>query len=445
MLKLAQTGTNRNTSLYLWSIFGQAALTMSGTVRHAKLENATARARLKRGRQPHWQAIVSRAHLGYQRKSGAPQGRWILRRYTGGNAYASEELGLADDDPRKKEDGVSILSFEQAKAKAIALLNASAEGKPHGRMTVRRAVANYLAFLKEQGRSIGDTERRAVAHILPKLGDMEVAALTSAQIRKWLSALAAAPAFVRTRTGEPQKYKPASDDPETVRRRRSSANRVLTILKASLNHAYDERHVISNDAWGRRVKPFRNVEVARIRYLTVEEAKRLLNGCDPDFRPLVRAALETGARYSEIARLEVQDFNRATGTLNIRKSKSGKSRHVILTDEGATFFQQVCAGRAGDDLIFKRADGNPWRASHQGRPIKEANARAQLNPPITFHGLRHTWASLAVMAGVPIAIVARNLGHEGTNTTEKHYGHLARSYITDAIRAGAPRFGLSQK
>ena len=193
------------------------------------------------------------------------------------------------------------------------------------------------------------------------------------------------------------------------------------------------------------MKPFRNVEVARIRYLTVEEAKRLLNGCDPDFRPLVRAALETGARYSEIARLEVQDFNRATGTLNIRKSKSGKSRHVILTDEGASFFQQVCAGRAGDDLIFKRADGNPWRASYQGRPIKEANARAQLNPPITFHGLRHTWASLAVMAGVPIAIVARNLRHEGTNTTEKHYGHLARSYITDAIRAGAPRFGLSQK
>ena len=77
-----------------------------------------------------------------------------------------------------------------------------------------------------------------------------------------------------------------------MRRRRSSANRVLTILKAALNHAYDEQHVASNDAWGRRVKPFRDVDVARVRYLTVAEAQRLLNACDAGFRSLVRAALE---------------------------------------------------------------------------------------------------------------------------------------------------------
>jgi integrase len=46
------------------------------------------------------------------------------------------------------------------------------------------------------------------------------------------------------------------------------------------------------------------------------------------------------------------------------------------------------------------------------------------------------------MAGVPIMIVARNLGHSDTRMTEQHYGHLAPSYIVDAIRAGAPRFGI---
>ena len=42
--------------------------------------------------------------------------------------------------------------------------------------------------------------------------------------------------------------------------------RVLTYLKAALNHAYDEGHAPSNEAWGRKLKPFRDVEVARVRY-----------------------------------------------------------------------------------------------------------------------------------------------------------------------------------
>lgn len=61
------------------------------------------------------------------------------------------------------------------------------------------------------------------------------------------------------------------------------------MLKAAPNHAYDEGHVSARDAWGRKLKPFRDLEVARIRYLSVAEAGRLINACDPDFRPLVRA------------------------------------------------------------------------------------------------------------------------------------------------------------
>jgi hypothetical protein len=51
------------------------------------------------------------------------------------------------------------------------------------------------------------------------------------------------------------------------------------------------------------------------------------------------------------------------------------------------------------------------------------------------------WASLAVMAGMPLMVVARNLGHVNTCMVEKHYGHLSVSYVTEAIRAGAPRYG----
>jgi hypothetical protein len=52
-----------------------------------------------------------------------------------------------------------------------------------------------------------------------------------------------------------------------------------------------------------------------------------------------------------------------------------------------------------------------------------------------------TWASHAVMAGVPLMVVARNLGHVDTGMVEKHYGRLSESYVTEAIRAGAPRYG----
>jgi integrase len=45
------------------------------------------------------------------------------------------------------------------------------------------------------------------------------------------------------------------------------------------------------------------------------------------------------------------------------------------------------------------------------------------------------------MNGVPLLVVAKNLGHADTRMVETHYGHLAPSYIADAIRAGAPRFG----
>ncbi len=71
------------------------------------------------------------------------------------------------------------------------------------------------------------------------------------------------------------------------------------------------------------------------RYLSVAEARRLVNACDEEFRPWVRAALETGARYGELARLVVTDFNPDGGTISVRKSKTGKARHIILTDEGA--------------------------------------------------------------------------------------------------------------
>jgi integrase len=139
--------------------------------------------------------------------------------------------------------------------------------------------------------------------------------------------------------------------------------------------------------------------------------------------------------------LECADYNPDSATLHIRRSKTGEARHVVLTSDGAAFFAQVCAGRAGSERMFARADGQAWMPSQQARPLLEANQRAKIDPPITFHGLRHCWASLAIMNGTPLLVVAKNLGHSDGRMVEKHYGHLSQSFIADAIRAGAPKFG----
>jgi integrase len=114
----------------------------------------------------------------------------------------------------------------------------------------------------------------------------------------------------------------------------------------------------------------------------------------------------------------------------------------VLTDEGIALFRQLSAGRSGNEPLIRRSNGSAFRNHDQTAPMLEAVKRAKITPSISFHGLRHTWASLAVMNGVPPMVVAKNLGHRDTRMVEKHYGHLAPSYIADAIRAGAPRFGF---
>ena len=411
---------------------------MSGTVRHANIQTATSRSRLRRGREPHWITLVpGAAHLGWQRAQGATTGRWLLRRYRD-SRYTIQGLGRADDT--QESNGTTILDFAQAETMARKIVQAPIAAPT--RITVRQAMTAYAEHLAARGKDVADLTYRVNAYVLPVLSDIAVADLTASRLRNWLSDIAATRAMKRTGRGVPQKYKPEPTDEESVRRRRTSANRVYGMLRAALNFAFQEGHVASDAAW-RKVKPFAGVNAARLRYLNVAEVQRLVNAADPEFRPIVRGALETGMRYGELCRLLVSDYNPDAGTLLIQRSKSGKSRHVTLTTDGIEFFNSICAGRLGHERIFTHFDGSAWGTAHQGRLMREACARAMIVPPIPFHGLRHTWASLAIMGGMPLLVAARNLGHRDIRMLEAHYAHLAPSFETDAVRAHAPRYGIA--
>ena len=218
---------------------------------------------------------------------------------------------------------------------------------------------------------------------------------------------------------------------------------MLTILKAALNCAYRDGRVPADDAW-RRVKPFAKADASKLRYLADDEARRLVNGCDVAFRPLVQAALLTGARYSELAGLEARDFDKQSQTVWLRETKAGVARAVYLEGEGVRLFTQATAGKAVGDLIFPRPDGKRWGPSQQARPLALACTVAKLEPT-GFHDLRRTYGARLALRGVPMAVIAEALGHADERITRRHYAHLSKSYVADTVRAAMEGLGIVTK
>ena len=398
---------------------------MARKVRDKAIDSREARRKLAPRDMCHWRSLERGLHLGYRRiRNGA--GTWWARHYLGDRQYETESLGIADD--LSDADGVAVLDYWQAQEKARNRMvqRAHAAAGKTGPYTVADAMDAYLRFLGGDGRgayTIRDARYRDQAFIRPKLGNTEVAALTADKLRQWRDDLVQTPARARTKKGNTQRYRKIANE-DGQRARRSSANRIWALLRAALNHAFHEGKVSSDLEW-RKVKPFKKVDAARVRYLTIAEAKRLINAADPDFRRLVQAALQTGARYGELARLTVADFN------------SGRRYHF----DPAKQIRQVApyrADRRGRAILSSPMRRPAGRRNHVAqsewcalgfRPSNptddETVARAKITPPISFHGLRHTWASHAVMNGMPLMVVARNLGHADTRMVEKHYGHLA--------------------
>ena len=396
------------------------------------VESRDARKKLRPRGKPYWCSRIGKGlHLGYRRNKDS--GVWVVRKYLGHQDYILKSIGSADDG-LLEANGHEVLDYYQALEQAR---HERVTRGSKGEMTVREAVTAYLKKLEGQA-SHQDIAKRLEAFVIPAFGDRAIMSLEVEEITDWHRQLAKTPARHRAKAGEVAHRAQDMSDPEIVRCRQASANRILGMLKAALNHARRTKPklITSNDAWHLAAN-FKGVDVPRSRYLTEAEARRLINACDGDFKNLVRAALETGARYQELARLRVADFNTAVGTLHIRKSKSGRDRHISLTEDGQEFFAHLAIGRGGGELLL----GREWKAGQQTQPITETCQRARIEPVITFHVLRHTWASLSVMAGVPLHVVARNLGHTDTKMVERVYGHLAPSYLSSEIKARAPRFG----
>ena len=420
---------------------------MARTARSAKLDTPSARAKLTHNKSGHWVAVTPGRGFGYRK--GPKGGKWVARLIDGEKRFETV-IGIADDimDANNQD----IFTFSQAQEKARGWFETASRPDTQvnpGTLTVKEATERYMAEYKAGKTKGGGTGYEAAnstvkAFILPELGDHKIAELDRKTIEAWRDKIVTSPPRRRSKAGAEIRHAPGKMTDEAIRRRRSSTNRILNTLKAILNHAYDHSRVGDREAW-RAVKPFRGANAPKIRWLSNEEAKHLREKAEPDIRNLITAALLTGARYGELTNLRIRDFTAGSKSLFISKSKSGKARHIYLTDEGVTFFQELTADKQHDDQVLKRSNGALWKHSDQYRAINAASAAAEITPAIGFHILRHTYASWLAMKGVPMAVIAAQLGHADTRITEKHYAHLGPSYVAQTVRAAFEDLGLFTK
>lgn len=414
---------------------------MARTVKDVRLESRAARGRLEPRKKPYYRVIEGGKHIGYYK--GLRTGSWLARALDG-KRYVEKKLGTADD--ALDANGMDVLSFSDAQAAARSWFDQLAlaeHGAPAGPYSVSDACKAYLADYKHRrGKDEYNTNLR-LERIKAALGQVEVRRLTATQIKTWHREMGEAGRLTRSKkldeSGARKRIAVDPKDADAKRRRLATANRNLTVLKAVLNLAFKNQEELgisipSKTAW-LSASPTRAVEAPKVRHLSDAEAVRLLNACPVDFRNLVAAALLTGCRYGELCRLRVQDFDAAAAAIRVEISKSGKSRSVALTDEGVAHFARLAKGKERDALVLVPSDGDQWNASHQIRRMKDACKTAKITPAISFHILRHTYGSRLAMRGAPMGVIAQQLGHADTRMTERHYAHLAPSYVSDVVRS----------
>jgi integrase len=404
---------------------------MAQSARDAKVENRTTRLRLKTGLR-HFKSIGEGLSLIY-RRTGDGYGTWSAKLALRGGKYAVRAIGTADD--YQDANGVDVLTFHQAQAKMRGL---SEDAKVAGGVlvrptTVREACERYLAWFRENRKGTRMAESAVRTWIMPTLGDIMLSDLTATRLRDWLEAVASKPA--RLRTGKSAKkinHRPAPKTVAEKKSRKSSANRVWSVLRAILNRAHEDGFIVSNAGWA-TVKAYRNVDEARIRFLSEAEARRLLNACPPDLRALVRGALLTGMRRGELASLKVSDVDLNGARVYVAESKSDRPRYVPLNPEGLEHFREVVTGKTGGALVFTRADGIEWGHNYHVRALTAACDVAKVTPMVSFHELRHTYAASLANAGVDLQVISKLLGHADTRITMRHYAHLTDKTLEIAV------------
>tara|TARA_R110002110_G_scaffold412881_1_gene639490 strand:- start:3732 stop:4886 length:1155 start_codon:yes stop_codon:yes gene_type:complete len=242
-------------------------------------------------------------------------------------------------------------------------------------------------------------------HILPTLGKLKLRAVTKADVSRLHSKLNATP---------------------------YQANRVLSALSSLFGRAEEWGHSEEGSNPCRKVRRYQ--EPSRERFLTKEERKRLAIVLTRHEKSsaitvsFIRLAMLTGCRKNELLQLAWTEVDLANKCILLLDSKTGK-RTVFLSSDALQILQNT-----------PREKDNPFvfPGAKQGAHLVNANklwlkirAEAGLEG-VRLHDLRHTFASMAIEAGLGLPVIGKLLGHNNAATTQR-YAHLAEDPAREAL------------
>ncbi len=346
-------------------------------------------------------------------------------RSTGTGTYC---LRYFDERGRQRQHKIGALgdiTFDQARKAAKRLRSeVTLGGDPAAKKTEKKSVPTYatlaeqhLAFAKSYQKVPGNTEAVLRVHLLPRWGKLRLDEITSQAIATWFA------------------EKHASGlAPATVEKIRITFNRSFELaLKWGM------AGLKANPV---RSIPRRKFSNARERYLTAKEAARLRTAVDasanPQLRHIVGLLLLTGARKSELLQAQWQHVDLERKVWFIPTSKTGKSRHVPLSQPALDCIEQLPRFDACPWLLPNPETRKPY--SDIKRAWTTARAVAGL-PDLHIHDLRHSAASFMINAGIDLYAVGRILGHVDHQSTMR-YSHLANDTLMKAVEAGAAKMNV---
>ena len=266
----------------------------------------------------------------------------------------------------------------------------------------------YLPYIRLRKRSWRVDERIARQHLSPTFGARELADIQRHEVEDWLHGLSSgglAPA---------------------------TCNRILAVFKTICSLAVMRGLLLTGQSPCAGVSPFK-IHAQRERYLSRDEAQRLMRALEKNDRPeafAIRLLLLTGARKSEVLKARWEHVRLDLRLLIVPLSKSGKPRHIPLSDEAITVIRSI-----------PRQQGNPWLfpGHAPGKPLSDLylfwnSLRRSLGlTSVRIHDLRHTFASFLVNAGHSLYEVQKLLGHSDPRTTMR-YTHLGQASLVAAAQ-----------
>ena len=201
----------------------------------------------------------------------------------------------------------------------------------------------------------------------------------------------------------------------------ATVNRLMEVIRAILNKAVKEWE------WIERVPTVRMLPEPkrRIRWLTQQQARCLLEELSPNLKSMAKFSLATGLREANVTGLQWSqiDMSRKVAWIHADQAKARKAIGVPLNDDAIAVLREQLGKHSTNVFVYK------------GNPIKKANTKSWRNAlkragieDFRWHDLRHTWASWHVQAGTTIHVL-QELGSWSDVRMVQRYAHLAPEHL----------------